>query len=351
MASKAFTAGCLGHSLTADEAAFFRDEKPWGFILFLRNIDTPQQVRQLCAELRAAVGDPNAPILIDQEGGRVMRLKPPHWQKYPPAASLGRLYRQNKNQGLRATWLMSRLIADDLLDLGITINCLPVLDVLARDAHDAIGDRAYGNSPQMVAELGRAACEGLLSGGVMPVVKHMPGQGRSSQDSHYDLPVVAATARELEENDFVPFKALADISMAMTAHIVYPAFDPDNPATTSSTIISRIIRDNIGFDGLLMSDDVSMNALSGDCGQRSKAVFDAGCDIVLHCNGNMEEMRLVAENSPELSGKSRQRATLAMARSGQTDKNDMTALRQEFSGLLATVASQNETRDPTLKNV
>jgi len=333
MGSKAFTTGCLGYSLTADEIAFFRDERPWGFIIFLWNIDEPAQVQDLCASFRDAVGDPNAPILIDQEGGRVRRLQPPHWQTYPSAAALAGLYKDNPEDSIRAVWLMSRLHAFDLLKLGVTINCLPVLDVQLPSSHDSIGDRSYGRDPQMVANLGRAACDGLLAGGVMPVIKHMPGQGRSKLDSHLELPVVEATLAELEASDFIPFKALSDVSMAMTAHIVYQDLDPNCPATTSSMIISQIIREKIGFNGLLMSDDVSMNALSGDCGERSKSVFDAGCDVVLHCNGKMDEMQLVAENSPELSGKSLERAINAMKGVGQCDASDEQALRAEFAEL------------------
>lgn len=344
MGSKAFTTGCLGTSLSSDEIAFFRDERPWGFILFLYNISEPAQVQDLCAAMRDAVGDPDAPILIDQEGGRVQRFRPPHWAKYPAAGKLAEIYHKNPLDGLRATWLMSRLLAFDLLKVGVTINCLPVLDVLIPSAHDAIGDRSYGQDPDMVTKLGRAACDGLLAGGVMPVIKHMPGQGRSKQDSHLELPVVTATLAELEATDFVPFKALSDISMAMTAHIVYQDLDAKKPATTSSMLISEIIRKKIGFDGLLMSDDVSMNALSGDCGQRSKSVFDAGCDIVLHCNGKMDEMQLVAANSPELSGKALERATKAMIGVGQCDESDEQALRAEFAELTAAVCAPIETK-------
>ena len=334
----------MGYSLSVDEIAFFRGECPWGFILFLRNIDEPAQVQDLCASLRDAVGNPDAPILIDQEGGRVQRLRPPHWQKYPPAAALADIYVGNPKDGIRAVWLMSRLHAFDLLKLGITINCLPVLDVLVPSAHDAIGDRSYGRDPRMVTKLGRAACDGLLAGGVMPVIKHMPGQGRSKLDSHLELPVVEATLTELEASDFIPFKALADISMAMTAHIVYQDLDPVCPATTSSMIISQIIREKIGFDGLLMSDDVSMNALSGDCGERSKSVFGAGCDVVLHCNGKMGEMQMVADNSPELSGKSLERAINAMKGVGQCDAGDEQVLRAEFAELIAKAPKMEKTK-------
>ena len=344
MDSKAFTAGCSGYSLTADEIAFFRDEKPWGFILFLYNIDEPSQVQDLCASFRDAVGNPDAPILIDEEGGRVQRLRPPHWQNYPSAAALADIYKDNPEDGERAVWLMSRLLAFDLLKLGITINCLPVLDVQLPSGHDSIGDRSYGRDPQMVTKLGRAACDGLLAGGVMPVIKHMPGQGRSKLDSHLELPLVEATLAELEASDFIPFKALSDISMAMTAHIVYQDLDPIYPATTSSMIISQIIREKIGFDGLLMSDDVSMNALSGDCGERSKSVFDAGCDVVLHCNGKMDEMQMVAENSPELSGKSLERATKAMKGVGQCDASEEQALRAEFTELTTKIKQAAEAK-------
>ncbi len=337
MGAKSFTAGCLGLTLNADEIAFFRDEKPWGFILFARNIDEPSQVADLCASMRDAVGNEKAPVLIDQEGGRVQRLRPPHWAKYPPAAAIGALYLQDKLLGLRASWLMSRLHAFDLLKSGITIDCLPVLDVLAASAHDAIGDRSYGSDPGLVAELGRAACEGLVAGGVMPVIKHMPGQGRSTLDSHLELPVVSASLEELEKVDFIPFDRLSHIKMAMTAHIVYSALDADNPATTSKSVIDKIIRGKLGYDGFLMSDDVSMNALSGDCGERSSAIFAAGCDLVLHCNGKMDEMRLVAGNSPELAGKSLERANAALEGVGICDDNDEQMLRDEFFAMMAAV--------------
>ncbi len=313
MASKAFTVGCAGLELTVDEISFIRDERPWGLILFARNIDNPWQVSELCAAFRNVVGDDHAPVLIDQEGGRVQRFCPPHWAKYPAAAVIGAIYQANEETGLRASWLLSRLHAFDLLKLGITIDCLPVLDVITPGAHDAIGDRSYGDNPDMVTKLGRAASNGLIAGGVMPVIKHIPGQGRSKSDSHLELPVVDATKAELETVDFVPFKALCDVKMAMTAHIVYPAIDSDNPATTSKTLISEIIRKEIGFDGLLMSDDVSMQALSGDYGQRCRAIFAAGCELVLHCNGEMDEMIEVAANSPEMTGKTLKRAQKAMA--------------------------------------
>jgi beta-N-acetylhexosaminidase len=337
MGAKSFTAGCLDLSLNAEEVAFFRDQKPWGFILFARNIDDPSQVADLCASMREAVGNANAPILLDQEGGRVQRLRPPHWAKYPPAAAIGALYGQDEVLGLRASWLMSRLHAFDLLKLGITIDCLPVLDVLAPSAHDAIGDRSYGSDPHLVTKLGRAACDGLIAGGVMPVIKHIPGQGRSKSDSHLELPVVDAARAELEAVDFVPFKQLADIKMAMTAHIVYSALDEGVPATTSKVVISEIIRGQLGFDGLLMSDDVSMHALSGDCGERCKAIFAAGCDLVLHCNGDMDEMRLVADNSPKLQGKSLERANDAMTKAGKTDDSNEQTLREEFAAMMAMV--------------
>lgn len=346
MASKCFTSGCLGQSFTADEMAFFRRERPWGFILFARNISEPAQVADLCAEFRQLVGNPHAPILIDQEGGRVQRLRPPHWARYPPGDTIGQIYLRNQQNGLRAAWILSRLHAFDLLKLGINVNCLPVLDVAFPSAHEAIGDRAYGRDASMVASLGRAACDGLLAGGVKPVVKHMPGHGRSKADSHHQLPRVEAPLAELEAVDFVPFVALADIPMAMTAHIVYAAVDPVNPATTSSVVISQIIRQKIGFQGLLLSDDVSMNALSGDCGERCKAIFAAGCDIVLHCNADSSEMHLVADNSPEMSGDVLRRATLAMQGAGEVDDSDEQALRDEFAQLMAlTTTRQLERQD------
>jgi beta-N-acetylhexosaminidase len=303
--------GCAGPKLSDAERTFFREVQPWGFILFRRNVENPDQVRALTAALRASVDRPDAPVLIDQEGGRVQRLGPPHWPVYPPGRAYGALGPTLAHEMAR---LGARLIAHDLAAVGITVDCLPVLDVPAANAHDVIGDRAYAASPEDVASLGRAAAEGLIAGGVLPVVKHIPGHGRAGADSHKALPVVEASLAELEAVDFVPFRALADLPMAMTAHVVYTAIDRTRPATTSPRVIGDIIRGAIGFQGLLMSDDMSMKALSGDLTALSRAALAAGCDVVLHCNGDVEEMRAVVAGSAPLAGRAEARAASALAR-------------------------------------
>jgi beta-N-acetylhexosaminidase len=314
MTARAFIAGCSGLHLTPDEIAFFRESDPWGFILFRRNVDSPEQVRALCGSLRDTVGRSDAPILIDQEGGRVQRLGPPHWLKYPPGSAYGRVHADDPLVRRELARLGARLIAHDLLALGITVDCLPVLDVPVAGAHDVIGDRAYGADPQKVAVLGRAAAEGLLAGGVLPVIKHIPGHGRAFADSHLALPVVEATREELERHDFAPFRMLTDMPLAMTAHVVYTALDPERPATTSPIVMEEIVRGHIGYDGLVMTDDLSMHALSGSFRDRTEAAFAAGCDMALHCNGKMEEMSAVAEAAPVLGGESLRRANAALAR-------------------------------------
>ena len=304
--------GCSGHVLTDGERDFFADVRPWGFILFRRNVDTPEQVKTLVAALRASIDAPEAPILIDQEGGRVQRLGPPHWPKYPP----GSAYLRAVNDPAAARDLVrlgARLMAHDLKALGITVDCVPVLDVPVPGAHDIIGDRAYARDPSTVAQLGRAAAEGLLAGGVLPVIKHIPGHGRAFADSHKDLPVVHASFETLDAWDFAPFKTLSDMPMAMTAHVVYDAIDPKRPATTSKKAV-RMIRDHLGFDGLLMTDDLSMKALSGSLTDRAEAALKAGCDVVLHCNGDLGEMKAVARGVGKLKGRGRARAAAALAR-------------------------------------
>ncbi len=304
--------GCLGHRLTEDEKAFFAEVRPWGFILFRRNIDTPEQVRALTDELRASIGDPEAPILIDQEGGRVQRMGPPHWPKYPPGAA----YLKATNELAQArelTRLGARLMAHDLREVGVTVDLLPVLDVPAPGAHDIIGDRAYGVDPETVAVLGRAAAEGLLAGGVLPCIKHMPGHGRAFADSHKDLPTVHADFETLDSWDFAPFKAMSDMPLAMTAHIVFTALDKKRPATQSKKAV-KTMREHLGFSGLIMTDDLSMQALSGSLSERAHQSLKAGCDVVLHCNGDMAEMKDVAEATGKLKGEARRRAEAALAR-------------------------------------
>lgn len=304
--------GCSGYALTDEERAFFADVRPWGFILFRRNVDTPDQVRALIVDLRASIDDADAPVLIDQEGGRVQRLGPPHWPKYPP----GSAYLAATNDPVSARELVrlgARLMAHDLKSLGITVDCVPVLDVPVPGAHDIIGDRAYAQDPATVTQLGRAAAEGLLAGGVLPVIKHIPGHGRAFADSHKDLPVVHASFETLDAWDFAPFKALSDMPMAMTAHVVYEAIDPKRPATTSKKVV-RMIRAHLGFNGLLVTDDLSMKALSGSLTERAEAALKAGCDVVLHCNGDLDEMKLVAKGVGKLKGKAKARAASALAR-------------------------------------
>ncbi|HMQ57779.1 MAG TPA: beta-N-acetylhexosaminidase, partial [Rhizobiaceae bacterium] len=326
--SKAMIAGCTGLSLTDEERAFHRAERPWGFILFGRNISEREQIRDLVAEWRDLVGRPDAPIFIDQEGGRVQRIREPLLPRYPSGRAIGEVYARDAEAGRRAAWLMSRLHALDLRSFGITADCLPVLDVPLPGAHDVIGDRAYSSDPDAVADLGRAAASGLMAGGVLPVMKHMPGHGRAFCDSHKELPVVDAPLDDLRARDFVPFRLLSDLPMAMTAHLVFTAIDPANPATHSKKVIEDIIRGEIGFHGLLMSDDVSMEALSGDYRSRALAIIAAGCDVVLHCNGRMDEMTAVASAVPPLAGNALLRAQAALrALDAGNDDNTETALR------------------------
>jgi beta-N-acetylhexosaminidase len=313
MASRAFITGLSGSVLTQDERAFLRDQQPWGFILFKRNVDTPSQVTELVRQLRDIVARPDAPVLIDQEGGRVQRLSPPHWPVYPPGAVFGALYDQDRTAGLDAAYLTARLIAADLSELGVTVDCLPLADVPVEGADAVIGDRAYGTSPEKVAKIARAVSDGLMDGGVLPVLKHIPGHGRATADSHIGLPTVDTSASELARTDFAAFLPLADLPMAMTAHVVFSALDAAQPATTSATIIEQVIRGSIGFQGLLMSDDVSMNALEGSIAERTRAIFAAGCDVVLHCNGKFDEMQAVANATPMLGGEALARADRALA--------------------------------------
>jgi len=294
MTPKAAIFGCAGPDLTADERAFFRDADPLGFILFARNVDTPERTRRLVDDLRSAVARADAPVLIDQEGGRVARLKPPYWRKAPPARVLGELYGRNPERGLEATRLNSRLLAADVASIGCDVDCLPVLDIAFPETHAVIGDRAYADRPEPVAALGRAAAEGLLAEGVMPVIKHIPGHGRATVDSHHALPTVTVSRDELERTDFVPFKLLSDLPWAMTGHVLFDAFDAERCVTVSARGVREIIRGHVGFDGLLLSDDLSMQALGGSLGDRAERALAAGCDIALHCNGRMDEMTDIA---------------------------------------------------------
>jgi beta-N-acetylhexosaminidase len=294
--------GLSGTALTEPERQLFAAVQPLGFILFARNCETPAQVRALTASLRALLGRDDVPILIDQEGGRVQRLNPPHWRAAPPAAVFGRLAAgKGEAAGCEAAWLNARCLAEELASLGITVNCAPVLDVPTANADPIIGDRALAAAPGPVARLGAAVCEGLLAGGVAPVIKHIPGHGRATSDSHWHLPVVDASRGELERTDWDPFAALRLMPIAMTAHVVYTAIDETRPATISPVVIDTVIRGAIGFDGLLISDDLSMQALTGSLAERTAAALDAGCDVALHCNGDLAEMMAVAKACRPLS--------------------------------------------------
>jgi beta-N-acetylhexosaminidase len=296
-----FITALAGPELEAREAAALRAARPCGIILFARNVADPEQVRRLSDAARDAVGH-DILVLIDQEGGRVRRLRPPHWRELPCAAAYGRLYAESPAAACRAARLAAQLTALELRKAGINTNCVPVLDVPCPGSHDIIGDRAYGADASQVAALGRAVAEGHMAGGVLPVIKHVPGHGRAMADSHLELPVVAASREELERIDFAPFRACADLPAAMTAHVVYQAIDPDAPASTSPRVIGEVIRQAIGFDGLLMSDDLGMKALSGTMAERTWAVLSAGCDVALVCSGDLADTEAAAAEAPPLTG-------------------------------------------------
>ena len=334
MAARAFITGLAGLSVSVNERAFLRDAQPWGLIIFKRNVSTADQVRELVEAFRASVGW-EAPVLVDQEGGRVQRLGPPHWLGYPPGAKYGELYDREPAAGIAAARLAGHLIAADLRPLGIDVNCLPIADVPVAGGDPVIGDRAYGSESGKVAKIARAIAEGLEAGGVLPVVTHLPGHGRAAADSHHRLPIVDTDRATLEATDFAAFIPLADLPLGMTAHVVFTAIDPVAPATTSVTIVGQVIRGFIGFQGLLMSDDVSMNALSGTIGERSRAALAAGCDIVLHCNGNMAEMTAVAGEAPGLSGKAEERTIAALARRTAPQEFDTETARTLFARMVS----------------
>jgi beta-N-acetylhexosaminidase len=306
--------GCAGPGLTSGEAAFFRDCDPWAFILFARNIETPNQVRRLCHDLRECVGR-NALIFVDQEGGRVQRLQPPHWRKMPAARTFANFfktdYASNIRRGKRAAWLNYRLIADELRSVGITANCAPVLDIPVPGADPIISDRAFSDDREQIILMAHAAMAGLSAGGIVPVIKHIPGHGRATVDSHKALPVINASIKELEYLDFEPFRRLRHAPTAMTGHVVLSDIDKRHSVTTSAKIIKTVIREKIGFDGLLMSDDLDMKALSGGLTERTEQALGAGCDVVLQCNGKLPNMVKVAKGVGKLSGKSLERAQIA----------------------------------------
>ncbi len=293
--------GCVGPNLSDEEAAFFSENDPLGFILFARNCQNPEQIRRLTADLRAAVGRQDAPVLMDHEGGRVQRLAPPQWRKVPAAAAFGRLAEADLSAAVEAATLNGQLMALELAAIGVDVNCVPCLDITDPAGHQVIGDRAFAADGAVVARLGRAQADGLTRGGVLPVIKHMPGHGRATVDSHLELPVVTASREALSGHDFQPFTELADLPLGMTAHVLYPVLDADYPATLSRNIIARVIRGLIGFDGLLFTDDLSMQALGGEIGKRAADALAAGCDVALHCNGEMAEMQAVASACRPLS--------------------------------------------------
>lgn len=338
MAPRAFICGCSSTVLTADEEAFIRQADPWGLILFKRNVADRAQMRALTDRFRELTGRADAAILIDQEGGRVQRMGGEHWPAYPSAARLSAAASDPAEQA-QVVALATRLIAHDLAEVGVNIDCLPVLDLPAPGSHAIIGDRAYGATPETVARLGRAAADGLLAGGVLPVFKHVPGHGRARADSHLELPTVETSREELERSDFAPFRANADLPVAMTAHVVFKAIDPDRPATLSPIVVREIIRGFIGFDGLLMSDDLSMKALSGTFAERAKNLFAAGVDLALHCNGDLAEAGEVAAETPALTGKAAERAKTALSRvSGTLMAFDPVDSRQKLAAALAGAA-------------
>ena len=334
MAVRAFITGLSGLTLTQEEKAFLREASPWGLILFKRNVENREQVSRIVNDFLGAIGRADAPVLVDQEGGRVQRLGPPHWPVYPPGSAFGRLYDRDRKAGLAAARLGARLIAADLLPLGINVDCLPLADVPVSGADQVIGDRAYGDTPDKVAAIAAAVAQGLEEGGVLPVLKHIPGHGRATADSHERLPVVHTDRATLEASDFAAFRPLSTLPLGMTAHVVFTAIDPVLPATTSATMIRDVIRGFIGFDGLLMSDDISMGALSGTLGERTRASLAAGCDVVLHCNGKLAEMQAVAADAPELTGAAARRADAALARRKPPSAIDLAAARQEFAALM-----------------
>ena len=334
----AFISGCAGTSLSDDERAFFAETRPCGLILFARNCQSVSQLRTITEDFRDAVESDAALVLIDQEGGRVQRLRPPQWRQMPPARVYGDLYLYDPEGARAAAFAGGRLIATELREAGITVNCTPVLDVPEAGSHDIIGDRAFSFDPGVVSNLGRAVVEGTLAGGVLPVIKHVPGHGRAMADSHLSLPRIDASAEELIEVDFRPFMALCHAPLAMTAHVLLTAFDEERPASTSPVIMGEVIRELIGLTGLVMSDDIGMQALGGPFAERAAAVIDAGCDVALHCSGELAEMREVASAVPPLEGESAERFARAIAELGEPqafDADQALVLVREAGGSVA----------------
>jgi beta-N-acetylhexosaminidase len=325
---------CEGPRLTQDERAFFRDADPWGFIVFARHCASPEEVRAHCAELRDAIGR-DAPILIDQEGGRIARMKPPVWPAHRPMATFGRLWKLDPAKAREAARLNAYLLGRMVSDLGVDVNCVPMLDVPQADADPTvIGDRAIATHPDQIAALGRESIEGTIDGGALPVIKHMPGHGRSLCDSHVALPRVVASKQDLRAIDFKPFRALNKAPIGMTAHVVYEAYDKDRPATLSPVVIAQAIRKEIGFDGLLLSDDLKMQALGGPLGRRSAAALDAGCDIALCCNYSLADKISAAKTTPQLADKAADRAAAALAARRPAAACDLAAEYKRLAALL-----------------
>jgi beta-N-acetylhexosaminidase len=340
VAHRALIFGCEGSVLTDVERDFFRDADPLGFILFARNCESRDQLKKLTSDLRDSVGRSDAPVLMDQEGGRVQRMKPPQWRDIPAPAQFGELYAIGPEAALNAVHLNARLIAHELLEVGVDVNCSPSLDLKLEGASQVIGNRAFSSDVDVVAELGRAAADGFLAAGVLPVIKHMPGHGRAMVDSHLSLPVVEEALDILKKTDFAPFVPLSDLPLGMTAHIVFTAIDADKPGTVSAKIIKDIIRDYMAFDGFLFSDDLSMEALDGAIEDRAARTLEAGADAALHCNGKLDEMKRIAACAPELSAKSQQRWIRARAALPATNAAlDFDAGVKELNALLETTAT------------
>lgn len=338
MPVRAFITGLGGLTLSAEERALLRAAEPWGLILFKRNVSSPKQLGELLQSFRDLLGW-HAPVLVDQEGGRVQRLGPPIWPAYPPGQRYSELYDREPAVGLGAARLGARLIASDLYALGIDVDCLPLADVPVPGSDPVIGNRAYGTEPLKVAAIASAIADNLLKGGVLPVLKHLPGHGRARADSHLRLPVVDADPATLKRTDFAAFRPLAGLPLGMTAHVVFSAIDPVAPATTSVTMVRQVIRGSIGFKGLLMSDDISMGALSGSLAERSRAAIHAGCDVVLHCNGNLAEMEQVAGAVPVLAGEAKRRADAALALRSAPEEFDIAAARKMFARMIGSAGS------------
>jgi beta-N-acetylhexosaminidase len=330
---RAFITGLAGLKLLDEEREFLREHQPFGLILFKRNIENKAQATELVGEALRELA-PEALVLVDQEGGRVQRFGPPHWPAYPPGAVFGRIYDRDPKLGLAAARLGAQLMASDLLPMGINTDCVPLADVPVVGADRVIGDRAYGETPEKVAAIAAAVAEGIMAGGMLPVLKHIPGHGRANADSHQKLPVVNADKATLEAADFAAFRPLKKLPLGMTAHVVFTAFDPVLPATTSPVVIREVIRGSIGFEGLLMGDDVSMGALSGSIAERARASLQAGCDLVLHCNGKMDEMHQVAAEAPELAGEAAKRAQRVLNARRQPVALDIEAARREFAAMI-----------------